>query len=86
MATNGKQTTVNDHYSVTVPAQIRNRLDIQPGDKIRWEVTEDGSLTVEVVKERYGAFDNLDPVEMGETDVTTDHDIAGAEDDFNEGQ
>ncbi|MFD1514097.1 AbrB/MazE/SpoVT family DNA-binding domain-containing protein [Halomarina rubra] len=45
MATNGEQTTINEHYSVTVPAAIRDRLDIEPGDKITWKVTRLNSAT-----------------------------------------
>ncbi|WP_132061053.1 AbrB/MazE/SpoVT family DNA-binding domain-containing protein [Halorussus amylolyticus] len=86
MATNGEQTTINDHYSVTVPAAIRDRLDIQPGDKIEWEVTDGGELTIEVVKQRFGAFDDFEAVDMGETDVTADHNIAGIEQEYDEGQ
>ncbi|USZ68621.1 AbrB/MazE/SpoVT family DNA-binding domain-containing protein [Halorussus salilacus] len=84
MATNGERTTVNDHYSVTVPAAIRNRLDIQPGDKLDWKVTDDGQLAVEVVQQRYGAFDDFEAVDMGATNAAEDHDAiavdAGADD------
>ncbi|WP_135853990.1 AbrB/MazE/SpoVT family DNA-binding domain-containing protein [Halorussus salinus] len=84
MATNGEQTTINDHYSVTVPAAIRNRLDIQPGDKLDWAVTDDGDLVVQVVKQRYGAFEDFEAVDMGETDVANDHDVAGVENKYDE--
>ncbi|MFC5973442.1 AbrB/MazE/SpoVT family DNA-binding domain-containing protein [Halomarina salina] len=86
MATNGEQTTITDHYSVTVPAAIRDRLDIEPGDKITWKVTDDGELTIEVIKQRYGAFDDFDAVDMGETDVTREHDVTGADHDSTEVQ
>ena len=86
MATNGEQTTINDHYSVTVPAAVRNRLDIRPGDKLSWEVNENGDLVVEVVKQRYGAFDDFEAVDMGETDVASDHDTAGIESEYDEAQ
>lgn len=43
------ETTVNDRYAVTIPAAIRTRLDIQPGDKVRWAVIADESLEVEGV-------------------------------------
>ncbi|WP_128478829.1 AbrB/MazE/SpoVT family DNA-binding domain-containing protein [Halorussus pelagicus] len=86
MATNGEQTTINDHYSVTVPAAIRNRLDIQPGDKLDWAVTDNGNLVVEVVKQRYGAFEDFEAVDMGKTDVANDHDVAGVENEYDEGR
>lgn len=60
------ETTVNDSHSVTVPAEIRDRLDIEPGDKLRWALGEDGELRVEVVRQRYGAFADLEPVDIGE--------------------
>ncbi|ELZ14790.1 transcriptional regulator [Natrinema mahii] len=70
------ETTINDSYSVTVPAAVRRELDIEAGDKIRWRVTEDGTLSVEVVTQRYGAFSELDPVDIGEeTDAADDHDL-----------
>lgn len=53
-----EETTVNDQGMVTIPAALRRRLDIEPGDKLRWNVTENGELTVEVVKQGYGAFDD----------------------------
>lgn len=62
-------TTVKAKYSVTVPAAIRDQLDIEPGDILRWTLTEAGTLQVEVVSRRYGAFEDLDPVE---TDAETD--------------
>lgn len=60
------ETTVNDSHSVTVPSEIRNRLDIEPGDKLRWTLTDAGTLHVEVVRQRYGAFDDLEPIDVGE--------------------
>lgn len=62
------ETTVNDSHSVTVPAEIRSRLDLEPGDKLRWRLTDD-ELEVEVVRQRYGAYEDLDPIE---TDEATD--------------
>jgi bifunctional DNA-binding transcriptional regulator/antitoxin component of YhaV-PrlF toxin-antitoxin module len=70
------ETTVNDSYSVTVPAAVRRELDIEAGDKIRWCVDESGSLSVEVVTQRYGAFSELEPVDTGEeTNAADDHDL-----------
>ncbi|MDS0300213.1 AbrB/MazE/SpoVT family DNA-binding domain-containing protein [Halogeometricum sp. S1BR25-6] len=34
---------------VTIPAAIRRRLAVEPGDTVRWEVAEDGALSVNVV-------------------------------------
>jgi len=69
------ETTVNDSYSVTVPAAIRERADIKAGDKIRWRVDDDGSLSVEVVKQEMGVFDDFEPVSMG-GNVVDRHDEA----------
>lgn len=67
------ETTVNDRHSITVPAAIRDRLDIEPGDMLRWSLTEAGQLEVEVVSRRYGAFEDLDPVEIeSETDAVAE--------------
>ncbi len=64
---------------VTIPASLRRRLDISPGDKLRWDVDDDGELSVEVVKQRYGAFDDDDmKAPMGGDGLET-HDLAGHE-------
>lgn len=73
------ETTVNDRYAVTIPAPIRDRLDIEPGDSIRWTVTEEGSLEVEVVSQRFGVLEGFEPVDMGETAAAQDHDIVAAD-------
>lgn len=59
------ETTINDNYAATIPARVRKRIDVQPGDKLRWTATEDGELRVSVVKQRYGALDDLEPVHLG---------------------
>jgi bifunctional DNA-binding transcriptional regulator/antitoxin component of YhaV-PrlF toxin-antitoxin module len=66
------ETTVNESYSITVPAAIRR----EAGDKLRWHVDEEGTISVELVKQHYGAFSRLEPVDIGEpTDVAEDHDL-----------
>jgi AbrB family looped-hinge helix DNA binding protein len=72
------ETKVSDRGMVTIPADLRRRLDIEPGDKLRWDVDE-GDLSVKVVKQRYGAFDDFEPVPMGGDGQET-HDLAGYED------
>ena len=74
-----QETKVSDRGMVTIPASLRDRLDIEPGDKLRWHV-KDGDLTVEVVRQRYGAFDDFEAVPMGGDGLET-HDLAGHEDD-----
>lgn len=73
----GAETTVSDRGAVTVPSEIRERLDIQPGDKIRWEIDDDGGVQITVVKRGYGAFDDFEPVDIGETDAVEEHDAYG---------
>jgi AbrB family looped-hinge helix DNA binding protein len=82
MTTNNvpEETKVSDRGMVTIPVDLRRRLDIEPGDKLRWDVDGDGNLSVEVVKQRYGAFDDFEGVPMGGDGLKT-HDIAGHEDD-----
>lgn len=75
-----EETQVSDRGMVTIPADLRRRLDIEPGDKLRWRTDEDGNLSVEVVKQRYGAFDDFEPVSMGGGGSDT-HDLAGHEED-----
>ncbi|MFC7029363.1 AbrB/MazE/SpoVT family DNA-binding domain-containing protein [Halomicroarcula sp. GCM10025710] len=50
------ETTVNESYSVTVPAAVRREAGVEAGDKLRWHVDEDGALSVKLVKQQYGAF------------------------------
>lgn len=75
-----KETKVSDRGMVTIPADLRRRLDIEAGDKLRWRTDDEGTLSVEVVKQRYGAFDDFKPVPMGGGGSET-HDVAGHEDD-----
>lgn len=74
------ETTVNESYSVTVPAAVRREAGVEAGDKIRWHVDEEGILSVKLVKQHYGAFSQLKPVDVGEsTDAAEDHDLLAGE-------
>lgn len=76
-----EETKVSDRGMVTIPASLRRRLDIEAGDKLRWNVNEDGDLSVEVVRQRYGAFEDDDlQASMGGDGLET-HDLAGHEED-----
>lgn len=68
MSSDDAETTVNESYAVTIPAEIREQIDIEPGDHVRWTVDDD-RLLAEIVRERYGAAEGIDPIEMGETDA-----------------
>lgn len=72
------ETKVSDSGMVTIPAEIRRRLDIEAGDELRWTVREDGTLEVEVVRQRYGTFDGAETAALGGDSVET-HDLAGAD-------
>ena len=74
-----EETTVSDRGMVTIPADIRRRLGIDAGDKLRWTVDEDGDLTVAVVHHREGVFDDFEPVDAGETDAVEVEREFGAE-------
>lgn len=82
MSTDGpaEETRISDRGMVTIPASIRRRLDIEPGDAIQWEVDDEGNLRVEVVRKRYGAFDDFEPASMGGEGLET-HDVGGHESD-----
>lgn len=73
------ETAVSDRYAVTIPSAVRDRLDVEPGDRIRWRVTESKDLVVEVLKQRTGVFDDFEPVDMGETHAADDHDLDAVE-------
>ncbi len=77
-----EETKVSDRGMVTIPAEVRRRLDIEPGDKLEWTVKDDGQLAVEVVRQRYGAFDGAPTADLGEEDES--HDVAGYEAEFPE--
>jgi len=81
MATEGgpEETTVSDRGMVTVPANLRRQLDIEPGDKLRWSTDEEGALSVEIVHQREGVFDDFEPVDAGETNAVEVEREFGAE-------
>jgi antitoxin component of MazEF toxin-antitoxin module len=63
-----------------IPAHIRKELDINDGDKLRWQIEDDGTLRVEVVQQRRGTFRDFDGYDGDQTtEVTTDHDAWGVE-------
>ena len=46
------QTKVSDRGQVSVPADIRAALGIEPGSMLEWEVSTDGSARVSVARQR----------------------------------
>ncbi len=75
-----EETKVSDRGMVTIPAALRRRLDIEPGDKLRWTTDGDGNLSIEVVQQREGVFDDFEPVDVGETTAVDVEDEFGAAD------
>jgi bifunctional DNA-binding transcriptional regulator/antitoxin component of YhaV-PrlF toxin-antitoxin module len=64
----------------TIPDEIREALDIEDGDHLRWRVAEDGTLEVEVVRHRTGTFTDFEPFDGDRaTDAATEHDSWGIE-------
>jgi AbrB family looped-hinge helix DNA binding protein len=61
MVASAGKSTVNERGGVQVPAAVREALQIEGGDKLRWVVDEDGELTVEVIHQRAGAFEDFEP-------------------------
>ncbi|EMA50824.1 AbrB/MazE/SpoVT family DNA-binding domain-containing protein [Halococcus salifodinae] len=58
----------------SIPAAIRDRADIEDGDRVRWR-WRDGELSVEVVRQRAGVFAEFEGFD-GESE-TLDHDRTG---------
>lgn len=63
------ETEVGSDGVVTLPSPLRDRLGIEPGDVLRWNTDESGTVSVEVVQQREGVFDDFEPVDAGETDA-----------------
>lgn len=74
-----EETKVSDRGMVTIPAALRRRLDIEAGDKLRWTTDDDGDLSVAIIRQREGVFDDFDPVDAGETNAVDAEGEFGAE-------
>jgi AbrB family looped-hinge helix DNA binding protein len=74
-----EETKVSDRGMVTIPAALRRRLDIEAGDKLRWTTDDNGTLSVEVVHQREGVFDDFEPIDVGETNAVEAESEFGAE-------
>jgi len=48
---------------VTVPARIRERLGVKPGDRLRFHLAESGSLTVTAIGRR-SIFERLEELKL----------------------
>jgi len=58
------ESTVNESFGTTIPVEVRRALreGVKPGDRVRW-VVADGEVSIEIVHERFGAFDDLDALD-----------------------
>lgn len=69
-----KETRVTEGHLVSIPAAIRHRLGIRPGDALTWEL-QGGRLLVRVRRKRRRGFADFRPFDFGRpTDATRDHD------------
>lgn len=60
-----------------VPVRIRRALDIDDGDRLRWQLEGDGSVRVAVRHQRTGTFAEYDGYDGEETtDVTNEYDAS----------
>ena len=63
-----------------IPAHSRRELDIDDGDRLRWQLEDDGTVRVRVVRRQAGTFSEFDGYSGEETtDVTADHDSWGVD-------
>jgi len=63
-----------------IPARIRRELDIDDGDKLRWQIEDDGTLRVQIVQQHTGTFSEFEGYDGNQqTDVTNDHDAWGVD-------
>lgn len=63
-----------------IPARIRRKLDIDDGDRLRWNIEDDGSIRVQVVQQQTGTFAEFDGYDgETDTDVTAEHDAWGVD-------
>jgi bifunctional DNA-binding transcriptional regulator/antitoxin component of YhaV-PrlF toxin-antitoxin module len=64
-----RETEITERGEAVVPPELLKEADVRGGDRIRWRLTDDGRLVGEVIRERTGAFEKFEPVDMGETDA-----------------
>ena len=60
------ETRVVGNFAVTIPAAVRERVDLEPGDRLRWDVDDEGRLVAEVIRGRYGTAEDLKPILLDE--------------------
>lgn len=59
----------------TIPARIRQKIDINDGDTVRWQIIDAETVRLWVVEQRGGIFSGFDGYDgTQETSVATEHD------------
>jgi AbrB family looped-hinge helix DNA binding protein len=70
--------TMTSKGQVTIPADIRERLDIKTGDQLRFHLTHSGKLSITPVRRR-SIFERLDELKLPSIGrPVTKQDIAAA--------
>jgi bifunctional DNA-binding transcriptional regulator/antitoxin component of YhaV-PrlF toxin-antitoxin module len=73
------ESTVSGNQA-NIPAYIRQELDIDDGDTLRWQIEDDGTLRVHVVQQQSSTFSDFDGYDgKRETNAECDHDTWGIE-------
>lgn len=68
------ETSVTQGFAASIPAAVRRKLGIEPGDVLVWATGRHG-LTVKVRKRRPSGFADFVPFDFGRrTNATEDHD------------
>lgn len=59
----------------TIPARIRQKIDINDGDTVRWQIVDSETVRLRVVDQRGGSFSGFDGYDgTQETSVAIEHD------------
>ena len=68
------ETTITVKGQVTIPVAIREELDLKPGDRLRFHLTESGELMVEPRRQRsiFGQLDGLRLPPVGRSSTQAD--------------
>ena len=73
------ESTVSGNQA-NIPARIRRELDVDDGDKLRWQVEDERTVRVQVVQQRSGTFSGFEGYDGDQpTDVTSEHDAWGVD-------
>jgi AbrB family looped-hinge helix DNA binding protein len=74
------ETTVDDGERITIPSSVRESIQIETGDRLRWKIDEDGTVMIEPVTQRQGAFEDFEAFDGDEqTNAVEDKHTVGVE-------